>query len=253
MATQATIVKDDALKLYIWPEGDAAKLATSEGAEAYKIGRLVSIGDVGGSREEVDTSTIDSVGKQSEAGTLDEGSTAVGLLCGSDVEYARFKTLRDTSDNIEFCIVAFNKEGLRVAGVHGHGIVTQAQLANITNNGLLQVNGTIKINGQLDNDIPKGITFTSGIKVTTLSVYAGKSLGEAVELAIGEKTAIFATVGPANATNKNIEITSADTESVEVLPGGIIYAKKATETAVKITVKALGGDDVTGEVTVTVK
>lgn len=96
--------------------------------------------------------------------------------------------------------------------------------------------------GDTDLDTPK-------VEVTSISITSDSNVTEIEE---GSTLQLTATVKPDNASNKQVEWLSSDTDCATVNSDGLVTAVKATESLV-ITAKAKDGSNVTGVFTLTIK
>ena len=96
--------------------------------------------------------------------------------------------------------------------------------------------------GDTDLDTPK-------VEVTSISITSDSNVTEIEE---GSTLQLTATVKPDNASNKQVEWLSSDTDCATVNSDGLVTAVKATESLV-ITAKAKDGSNVTGVFTLKIK
>lgn len=132
----------DNVRLYI---GEAAELKTED-----KISHIVSIGDLGGEAEEIDTTTIDSMAKEFETGFEDNGSLEVTLNIVED-EYTKMDTWKKAGKMLYWGLSTFKKDGTQILGLKGQGVVKSAKLTGISVGGLLQVVASIRLSGAIDS------------------------------------------------------------------------------------------------------
>lgn len=90
---------------------------------------------------------------------------------------------------------------------------------------------------------------TQTVKVTSISITSESNVTEIEE---GSTLQLTATVKPDNASNKQVEWHSSDTDCATVNSDGLVTALKATESLV-ITAKAEDGSNVTGTFTLKIK
>ena len=90
---------------------------------------------------------------------------------------------------------------------------------------------------------------TQTVKVTSISITSESNVTEIEE---GSTLQLTATVKPDNASNKQVEWLSSDTDCATVNSDGLVTAVKATESLV-ITAKAKDGSNVTGAFTLKIK
>lgn len=90
---------------------------------------------------------------------------------------------------------------------------------------------------------------TQTVKVTSISITSESNVTEIEE---GSTLQLTATVKPDNASNKQVEWLSSDTDCATVNSDGLVTALKATESLV-ITAKAEDGSNVTGTFTLKIK
>lgn len=80
------VVQKDNTRMFIWRKGGTV-------AAGDKMGNITDIGDVGGETEDIDTTTIDSLAKESESGFADNGTIDVTQNV-TQLEYITMDTLR---------------------------------------------------------------------------------------------------------------------------------------------------------------
>ena len=131
------------VRLYV---GETAVLTT-----ANKIGNIVSIGDIGGEAEEIDTTTIDSMAKEFENGFEDNGSLEVTQNLTND-EYIKMDAWKKSCVTVHWGLSTHNKAGTQILGLKGQGIVKSVKLTGISVGGLLQAVTSIRLSGAIDTD-----------------------------------------------------------------------------------------------------
>lgn len=115
-----------------------------------KISNIASIGDIGGEAEEIDTTTIDSAGKEFENGFEDSGSIEVTQNITSD-EYTKMDTWKKSGTMLYWGLSTLNKKGTQILGIKGKGVVKSAKLTGISVGGLLQCVASIRVSGAIDS------------------------------------------------------------------------------------------------------
>ena len=131
------------VRLYI---GETAALT-----KANKIGNIVSIGDIGGEAEEIDTTTIDSMAKEFENGFEDNGSLEVTQNITDD-EYTTMDAWKKAGTMLYWGLTTHNKTGTQILGLKGQGIVKSVKLTGISVGGLLQAVTSIRLSGAIATD-----------------------------------------------------------------------------------------------------
>lgn len=145
MAGIATL--KDNVKLFIW-EG------TGTVAWANKIGNIVSIGDIGGEAEEIDTTSIDSLAKEFVTGFEDNGTLELTQNITDD-EFTVMDGYKKAGTMLKWGISVTGRTGTAVLGISGEGVVKSCKLTGISVGGLLQAVTSIRLSGDI------GTTFTA--------------------------------------------------------------------------------------------
>ena len=137
------VTQKDNVRLFIWETGPVAA--------SHKLGNIVQVGDVGGETEDIDTTTIESTARESENGFEDNGAVDITQNVSTE-EYTAMDAYKKAGTDLNWGISAFNKLGEQVIGLKGKGIIKSAKLTGISVGGLLQVNSSLRINGEINND-----------------------------------------------------------------------------------------------------
>lgn len=236
------VVQKDNTRLFIWKAGEVV-------GAGDKVGNITNIGDVGGETEDIDTTTIESLAREYENGFDDNGTVDITQNVTQN-EYVTMDTLKKNGDDIEWGISSFNKAGAQVIGLHGAGQIKSAVLTGISVSGLLQVNSSIRVSGEIDNTFVDPIGPTAGVQVSSITV---SGLGGASTItSAGGTLQCVAAVEPANATNKAVtwSIDSADTAYADISLTGLVTAKADGTATVVATAK--DGSGTTGQFEVTI-
>lgn len=148
MITFRAVLKDN-VKFFI---GEAEQLTAAD-----KLGNIVSISDIGGEAEEIDTTTIDSMAKESVGGFDDNGQVDI-VQNITEAEYTKMDAWKKAGTMLTWGLVANKRDGSKLLGLKGQGFVKSAKLTGISVGGLLQVNASIKISGEIATDFeePEG-------------------------------------------------------------------------------------------------
>jgi hypothetical protein len=117
-----------------------------------KVANIVSIGDIGGEAEEIDTTTIDSEAKEFENGFEDNGSLELTVNITND-EYTVMDGYKKSGEKLYWGLSALNKSKTeQVLGLKGQGIVRSVKLTGISVGGLLQAVTSIRVSGEIATD-----------------------------------------------------------------------------------------------------
>ena len=114
-----------------------------------KVANATSISEFGADSEEIDVTTLESQGKESEGGYDDFGSITVEQNITSD-EYTKMNAWRAAKTTLKFGVVAKNKDGEAVFGAGGKCWVKTCKFGGATVGGLLKVTSELKITGHLE-------------------------------------------------------------------------------------------------------
>lgn len=235
----AIVVLKNNTRLYLAAE-DASITA------ADRIAHITQIGDVGGQADEIDTTAIDDMAKTWELGFNDNGSVQVTINI-MDTEYQDMVAYKDSGATLKFAISSFNKSGTQVIGLQGKCLVQSAALTGISVGGLLQVNATLRLTGEITQDFvdPSG---SETSKLVTAIAVAGE--GSATSVAKDETLQMIATITPSDASNKGVNWGVSDATKATINSAGLLTGKAAGS----ITVYALAkdGSGVVGTTSITV-
>ena len=155
---------------------------------------------------------------------------------------------KDSGEDLNWGISAFNKKGVQVVGIQGKGQIKSAKLTGISVSGLLQATSSLRVNGAISNDFVDPIGYTAGVRVTGITV-AGMGGVSTITEADGTLQMIAA-ITPENATNKAVTWTVDDPSKAEISSTGLLTAK--ADGTVNVTATAKDGSGVTGKATVTI-
>lgn len=138
------IALKDNVKLFIW-NSEATVAATN------KVGKVVSIGDIGGESEEVDVTALDSMAREYELGFTDNGTLEVTQNLTSD-EYTDMTARQASGETFKWGLSIADRTGTQVLGLQGAGLMQNVKLTGIDVSGVIQVVSTIKISGAITQD-----------------------------------------------------------------------------------------------------
>ena len=137
MAGIATL--KDNVHLYI---GESSALTTTD-----KIGNVYSIGEVGGEKEEIDVTTIDSQAKEYVPGFADNGSVQIAQNITKD-EFAKVKQWV-TSGTMLHCGIAFTDAS--ECNMKFKGFIKSYKLGGMEVGGVLRVTYDIRVSGEIED------------------------------------------------------------------------------------------------------
>lgn len=180
----------DNVRFFLWTDGDVK-------AE-NKLGNLVSIGEVGGEAESIDTTTLESMAKESEVGFTDNGTVELVQNLTND-EYNKMKTLLDNGTVFNWGVSVWSrKTKTQAMGLQQKGMVTSLKLSGFEVGGLVQVNTTVQISGALDLGFTDPIGYEA-VKITQINLTGTNTITTA-----GGTTQITAEIQPPEATVKSV-------------------------------------------------
>lgn len=209
----------DNVRFFLWT-GAAVQAAD-------KLGNLVSIGEVGGEAESIDTTTLESMAKESEVGFTDNGTVELVQNLTND-EYNKMKNLLD--DGIVFnwgVSVWSRKTKSQAMGLQQKGMVTSLKLSGFEVGGLVQVNTTVQISGALNLGFVDPIGYEA-VKITSINLTGTNTITTP-----GGTTTINAEIQPPDATIKSV--------TFGLIGDGLNYASlQAPITGTQVTVHAEG-------------
>lgn len=136
------VLKDN-VKFYI---GEAESLTADD-----KLGNVVSISDIGGEAEEIDTTTIDSMAKESVGGFEDNGQIDI-VQNITEEEFTKMDSWKKAGTELHWGLIANKRNGDKLLGLKGKGFVKSAKLTGISVGGLLQVNASVRLTGEIGTD-----------------------------------------------------------------------------------------------------
>lgn len=180
----------DNVRFFLWT-GAAVQAAD-------KLGNLVSIGEVGGEAESIDTTTLESMAKESEVGFTDNGTVELVQNLTNN-EYNKMKTLLDDGTVFNFGVSVWSRKTKSQAmGLQQKGMVTSLKLSGFEVGGLVQVNTTVQISGALDLGFIDPIGYEA-VKITSISLTGTNTITTP-----GGTTTITAEIQPHEATVKSV-------------------------------------------------
>lgn len=181
----------DNVRFFLWTSGNLAK-------PENKLGNLVSIGEVGGEAESIDTTTLESMAKESEVGFTDNGTVELVQNLTTN-EYDKMKNLLDDGTVFNFGISVWSrKTRAQAMGLQQKGMVTSLKLSGFEVGGLVQVNTTVQISGALDLGFTDPIGYEA-TKITSISLSGTNTITTP-----GGTTTITADIQPPEATIKSV-------------------------------------------------
>lgn len=180
----------DNVRFFLWT-GAAVQAAD-------KLGNLVSIGEVGGEAESIDTTTLESMAKESEVGFTDNGTIPLVQNLTAN-EYNKMRSLMDDGTVFNFGMSVWDrKTKSQVIGLQQKGIVTSLKLSEASVGSLMQVKTTITISGAINVGFTDPIGYEA-VKVTKITLSGTNTIDTD-----GGTTKITAEIQPPEATNKTV-------------------------------------------------
>lgn len=163
-----------------------------------KLGNLVQIGETGGEAESIDTTTLESMAKESEVGFTDNGT--IDLVQNlTNNEYNKMRALMDDGVVFNFGMSVWDrKTKSQVVGLQQKGIVTSLKLSESSVGSLSQVNTTITVSGALNLGFVDPIGYEA-VKITSINLTGTNTIATN-----GGTTTITAEIQPPNATVKSV-------------------------------------------------
>lgn len=181
----------DNVRFFLWTDGNLAK-------PENKLGNLVSIGEVGGEAESIDTTTLESMAKESEVGFTDNGTVELVQNLTND-EYNKMKNLLDDGTVFNWGVSVWSRKTKSQAmGLQQKGMVTSLKLSGFEVGGLVQVNTTVQISGALNLGFTDPIGYEA-VKVTQITLNGTNTITTP-----GGTTTITAEIQPPEATVKSV-------------------------------------------------
>lgn len=181
----------DNVRFFLWTDGNLAK-------PENKLGNLVSIGEVGGEAESIDTTTLESMAKESEVGFTDNGTVELVQNLTND-EYNKMKNLLDDGTVFNWGVSVWSRKTKSQAmGLQQKGMVTSLKLSGFEVGGLVQVNTTVQISGALN------LGFTDPIGYEAVKIIQINLTGTNTITTPGGTTTITAGIQPPEATVKTV-------------------------------------------------
>lgn len=163
-----------------------------------KLGNLVSIGEVGGEAESIDTTTLESMAKESEVGFTDNGTVELVQNLTND-EYNKMKNLLDDGTVFNWGVSVWSrKTKTQAMGLQQKGMVTSLKLSGFEVGGLVQVNTTVQISGALNLGFVDPIGYEA-VKITQINLTGTNTIATD-----GGTTQITAEIQPPEATIKSV-------------------------------------------------
>lgn len=236
------VVKDDNLRLYLWADGD-----TVTGDD--KIANISELGDLSPDTEEVDTSTIDTVGTDTEPGTVDYGSLDLTLNL-LKYEYNMLASLFERRDTIRWGISGFDASGEQVVGMQGKGKIMAPGLTGMSRGGILQATASVRISGTPTRDFVDPVGAAVGAPVTKVNVVS--ATGDNKITTKGGKLQLVVTVSPNEAVNRayDLKIKSGQEYATLSTTRETITAK--ADGTVTVVATSRSNPEVSGELEITI-
>lgn len=233
----------DNVRFFLWTDG-AVKAED-------KLGNLVSIGEVGGEAESIDTTTLESLAKENEVGFTDNGTVELVQNLTNN-EYNMMKGLLDNGTVFDWGVSVWSrKTRTQAMGLQQKGMVTSLKLSGFEVGGLVQVNTTVQISGALNLGFVDPIGYEA-VKVRQITLSGTNTIDTD-----GGTTKITAQIEPPEATNKTV--------TFGLMGDGVTYASlvppiSGTEVTVhgeadgKVTLQATANDGsgVVGTIEITI-
>ena len=135
-----------AVRLYIWNEGETAKVTD-------RLTGIMSIGDIGGSVDEIEQTDFDSLAKEFIKGLADSGSFEISqkISAGSSgEEYKKALERYNSVSNISWGIAIGSGE--TAFGIQGAGYVQSPTLGGLSVSGIITVTSGIRVSGAITAD-----------------------------------------------------------------------------------------------------
>lgn len=181
----------DNVRFFLWTDDNLVK-------PENKLGNLVSIGEVGGEAESIDTTTLESMAKESEVGFTDNGTVELVQNLTND-EYNKMKTLLDDGTVFNWGVSVWSRKTKSQAmGLQQKGMVTSLKLSGFEVGGLVQVNTTVQISGALNLGFTDPIGYAA-TKITSINLTGTNTISTD-----GGTTQITAEIQPTDATIKTV-------------------------------------------------
>lgn len=230
------VAMKDNIRFFLWTDG-AVKPES-------KLGNVVQIGDFAASAESIDTTTLESMAKESEVGFTDNGTVEL-VQNLTNKEYVYMKTLMDEGTVFNWGLAVWNRKTKeQAANLTQKGMVTGLTLTGFSVGGLVQVNTTVQISGALSTEFTDPIGFQAKL-VTKITLSGTETINTD-----GGTTKITANIQPAEATNKTLTWSVSDPEKASVDQEGTVTA--LANGTVTVTTTANDGSGVTGTIEVTI-
>lgn len=116
-----------------------------------KVHNVASIGDIASDTEDVDVSTLESIAREYESGFESNGNIDLTLNLTSE-EYVTMDNYKNDGTNIKWGLAVLNKAKTdTIVGLSGGGQVKSVTLTGLTVGGVIQVNASIRVSGDIDN------------------------------------------------------------------------------------------------------
>lgn len=230
------VAMKDNVRFFLWTDGVVKP--------ENKLGNIVQIGDFAASAESIDTTTLESMAKESEVGFTDNGTVEL-VQNLTNKEYVYMKTLMDDGTVFNWGMQVWNrKTKAQAASLTQKGMITGLTLTGFEVGGLVQVNTTVQISGALSTEFTDPIGFQ--VKLVTRITLSGTGTIDTD----GGTTKITADVQPVEATNKTVTWSVSDPGKASVDQEGTVTA--IADGAVTVTATANDGSGVTGTTQVTI-
>lgn len=205
------------------------------GQDLQASGLVLNIVTYGGrstTTSEQDVTTISSPGKEFKPGVPDHGSMAYtcNLVSG---EFYMFKNLGDKREIIQWGRFVYDDDGALVYSETGEGYISEYGMPDITVDGLVQVNFTIRISGATSTDVVDPTAGDTSAKPTSV-VVSGVN-GVKTITTPGGRLTLYANVKPVGLPDPTYtwSLKAGSEEFAELSPLGVMLAKKnGTATAV---------------------
>ena len=209
---------------------------------------ITSVGAIGGSRAETDSTTFSTVGKDKSLGTIDNGTFDVS---GNQTEqqYEYFMNLLNLNKKVAVWIVIYDDDKNPMLYQRCAAQVSQVQSGDQSVDGMVTWTVTFTVSGIVYfSQFVDPMGPTAGKPITKLTV-AGFAGATSIDTAGGTLT-MTCDIEPLDASNPSYSFTVNDDSIAVINAGGRLMAKANGE--VEVTAHAEDGSNITGKTTITI-
>lgn len=139
------VARNNNVRLYLAPIEETMD-------RSHKITHVVSIGEITEEAEEIDVTTLDSLGPE----TIDGDESPIDISIVQNVtqdEYSKMRTWRKQQTPLQFGLVVEDNSGFKVINLRGEGRIRSVSLSGMERNGLIQVTSILRVlNHTLDEN-----------------------------------------------------------------------------------------------------